>query len=104
MLNSNKISFIDTDNVIVPKTFCTASNSFSYTASEDCMLFMYTVASALATGGNQDYYINDNWIGTNGYAGSDGGQYNSLHILLKAGQTFKINKGVVHYTVFGLIK
>lgn len=102
VLNSNKISFIDTDNVIVPKTTATHSSVFTYTASEDCVLCILMVATNQTTTTGQDYYINDKWIGRNDWAGSTGGGYYSRYFMLKKGQTFKLDKGASSYAVYGL--
>lgn len=102
-LGNNSVAFIDTSNVIVPKTTATGSNVFTYTATQNCVLCILMVCSNLATTTGQDYYIDDKWIGRNDWTGSDGGQYSSTYFQLKKGQTFRLDKGAVSYAVYGLV-
>jgi hypothetical protein len=55
----------------------------------------------MTTGSEKDYYIDNQWIGVNAYAGSDGGNYLSRQIFLKKGQTFTLSMGMMKYVVYG---
>jgi hypothetical protein len=94
-------TFIDTNNIIVPITEFNWRNEFTYTATQNCVLCAKYVASAMTTGSEKDYYIDNQWIGVNAYAGSDGGNYLSRQIFLKKGQTFTLSMGMMKYVVYG---
>ena len=92
--------FVDTDNVIVPET--TYSGSLSYTATEDCVVFVNVLATS--SGGGW-VYIDNKLVGRVYFAGSV--IINGSYYLLKKGQTLTASSqtysGIdITYAVYGI--